>query len=63
MRHNERLYNYTLYTARQCLLPLRYTQCFLGCLFPSLCGECIDCGLGLGTHRFGFGTVRVSNFF
>ena len=32
-----------------------HVECFPGCLLPSLCGECIDCDLGLGTHGFGFG--------
>ena len=31
------------------------SECFPGCLLPSLCGDCICCGLGFGTHRFGFG--------
>ena len=29
-------------------------KCFPGCLLPSLCGDYMCCGLGFGTHRFGF---------
>ena len=58
-RHNEGLYNHTLYAAQQCLLPSGYGECFPRCLLPSLYGECIDCGLDLGTQRFRFGQISV----
>ena len=34
---------------------VRCGECSPRCLLPSLCGECICFGLGLGTHKFGFG--------
>jgi hypothetical protein len=38
-------------------------ECFPARLLPSLSGGCFGCGLGLGTHGFGFGqNVGCGNF-
>ena len=59
MKHGNEIAQTDATRATKCnkwrLLPSRCGECCPRCLLPSLCGDCIAFGLGLGTHRFGFG--------